>query len=244
LLTRFERGYVIDSTSPQTWALPRSRPEFAGVSQEVQDLERLLRHSVIGLCLALFALTFPLANTAAATGQASSTTRNGPDASTAEASQTVVQRHAAELASLQLDIQNARPFLSVDANGTFHVADGYKPRAGGLDVRAQLNALNSQMRDFQDQQQRAQLLRAAGLAISAQAYWCYYVPNWALDAFAWYIIIVGGVAATASLFLDVTVIGIPLGIVLGVLGIWVGVTGGFLLWYFDKYYPNGAWICH
>jgi hypothetical protein len=207
-------------------------------------LRRLLRHLVIGLSIALFALTFPIANTAAATGQASGTTRNGPDASTAEASQKVVQEHAAELASLQLDIQNARPFLSVDANRMFHVADGYKPRAGGLDVRARLNAVNSRMRDFQDQQQRAQLLQAAGLAMSAQAYWCYYFPNWALDAFAWYVIIEGGILATVSLFVDVTVLGLPLGIVLGVLGIWVGVTGGFLLWYFDKYYPNGAWICH
>lgn len=198
---------------------------------------------MIGLCLALLALTFPLANTDAATGQAAGTTRNGPDASTADASQQVVQHHAAELASLQLDIENARPFLSIDANGMFHVADGYKPRAGGLDVRAYLNALDSRMRDYQDQQQRAQLLRASGLAISAQAYWCYYLPNWALDAYAWIIIIEGGVLATASLFIDATVVGIPLGAVLGALGIWVGATGGFLLWYFDKYYPNGAWIC-
>jgi hypothetical protein len=206
-------------------------------------LVNLLKRSSIGFCLALLALTFPLANTDASTGQASSTTRNGPDVSTAEASQKVVQQHAAEVASLQLDVQNARPFLSVDAHGMFHVGDGYKPRAGGRDVRAQLNALNSQMQAFQDQQQRAELLRAAGLSISAQAYWCVYLPNWALDAYAWYIIISGGVFATASLFLDVTVIGIPLGIVLGVLGIWEGVTGGFLLWYFDKYYPNGVWIC-
>ena len=39
------------------------------------------------------------------------------------------------------------------------------------------------------------------------------------------------------------IVGIPLGAVLNALGIAYSVTGGFLLWYFDKYYPNGVWRC-
>lgn len=197
----------------------------------------------MGLCIAVAAIALPLGSTQAAGPQPSGTTHSGPDVSTPAAVYAVTHSHAAELSAFQLDLQVARPFLSVDQNGFFHVSAAYKARSGGVDLRVRLNAINGQLQGLRDQQQRADMLRAAGLSISAEAWWCYYIPNWALDAYAYLIIIEGGVEATAALFISGTIIGLPAGAVLGALGIWTGLTGGFLLWYFDKYYPNGVWIC-
>jgi hypothetical protein len=203
----------------------------------------ILRRSAMGLCIAVAAIALPLGSTQAAGPQPSGTTHSGPDVSTPAAVYAVTHSHAAELSAFQLDLQVARPFLSVDQNGFFHVSAAYKARSGGVDLRVRLNAINGQLQGLRDQQQRADMLRAAGLSISAEAWWCYYIPNWALDAYAYLIIIEGGVEATAALFISGTIIGLPAGAVLGALGIWTGLTGGFLLWYFDKYYPNGVWIC-
>lgn len=203
----------------------------------------ILRRSAIGLCLAVAAIALPLGGAQAAGPQPTGTTRSGPDVSTPAAVYAVTHSHAAELSGFQLDLQAARPFLSVDQNGFFHVGSAYKARPGGVDLRLRLNSINGQLQNLRDQQQRADMLRAAGLSITAGAWWCYYIPNWALDAYAYLIIIEGGVEATAALFISGTIIGLPAGAVLGALGIWTGLTGGFLLWYFDKYYPNGVWIC-
>ena len=193
--------------------------------------------------LVILAMLLPLGSAQAVTHTQASTTRNGPDVSTEAAAQEFTRQNADQLASFQQDIRAARPFVTVDKDGYFHVSSGYHPRQGGLNVGARLTLLNSSLREFSNQQQRAELMRAMGAPISADAYWCAYLPNWALDAYAWYVIIVGGAEMTISLFLDVTVVGIPLGVVVGVLGIWTGLYGGGLLWFFDKYYPNGVWIC-
>lgn len=75
-------------------------------------------------------------------------------------------------------------------------------------------------------------------------WWCVPLYKWELEAFAWLIIIEGGVEATAALFVDATVIGIPLGTALGALGIWSGITGSGLLWWADTYYVDeSAWVC-
>ncbi len=202
-----------------------------------------VRRLTLAATLIVIAMLLPLGSTQAAT-KAQSTSHNGPDVSTEAAVQDLMRQNAAEVASFQLDVKAARPFVTIDSNGYFHVSPGYHPRSGGLDVGAQLGRVNSNMQESRNQQQRAELMRAVGAPITAQAYWCAYLPNWALDAYAWYVIIVGGAEVSISLFLDVTVVGIPLGAVVGFLGLWTGLYGGGLLWYFDKYYPNGVWICY
>lgn len=212
--------------------------------QEAGNLIGILRRPAIGLCLAVAMLALPLGSTqAAAPEQPTGTTRNGPDVSTPASAHAVMQSEATALDTFQLDLQTARPFLSVDRHGYFQVGAGYQPRPGGFDVRSHLTTINAKLQGSHAEQQRAELLRAAGISITAEAGWCFYIPNWALDAYAYYVIVAGGVTATVSLFVDATILGLPAGAVLGVLGIWVGITGGFLLWYFDKYYPDGAWVC-
>ena len=85
---------------------------------------------------------------------------------------------------------------------------------------------------------------AGGKLAAPAASFCGYIPRWAFEAFAWYVIIVGGVFATVSLFVDATIFGLPAGAVLGAAGIWVGMTGSALLWYVDTYMPPwGVYEC-
>lgn len=72
---------------------------------------------------------------------------------------------------------------------------------------------------------------------------CVGVPLWALEAFAWYVIIVGGYEAIVGLFLDATIFGLPAGAVIGAIGLGTGITGSFLLWYVDNYLRDGVYVC-
>jgi RHS repeat-associated protein len=72
---------------------------------------------------------------------------------------------------------------------------------------------------------------------------CVYVSNGTLDAIAWAIIGAGAAIAISGLFASGTIIGLPVGAVLGALGIVEGIEGTFLLWYVDKYEPNGINFC-
>lgn len=65
---------------------------------------------------------------------------------------------------------------------------------------------------------------------------CVTIPKWALEAFGWLVVIVGGVEATVGLFVDATIFGLPAGAVLEALGIWTGMTGYAFLWWVDHYY--------
>jgi hypothetical protein len=81
-------------------------------------------------------------------------------------------------------------------------------------------------------------------AVQAQAWWrCGYFSNWELDAMAWYVIVVGGVTGVVGSFVSATIFGLPLGALMVAAGFAYATTGGFMLWYFDKYYPYGMWIC-
>ncbi len=65
---------------------------------------------------------------------------------------------------------------------------------------------------------------------------CITIPRWALEAFAWYVIIVGGATAAVGGFVDATIFGLPAGAVLNALGIGESITGSALLWWTDTYY--------
>ena len=72
---------------------------------------------------------------------------------------------------------------------------------------------------------------------------CSSVSNADLDAIAWAWIIYGAEYEILGFVADATVLGLPAGFVFGVLGIIIALEGTFMLWYFDKYYPNGMTIC-
>jgi hypothetical protein len=85
--------------------------------------------------------------------------------------------------------------------------------------------------------------KGPGLA-APLASWCGYVPKWAYQAFAWYVILVGGTFAIVGLFVSGTIFGLPAGAVLGAAGISLTTTGSFMLWYVDNYMPPyGVYVC-
>jgi hypothetical protein len=85
--------------------------------------------------------------------------------------------------------------------------------------------------------------KGPGLA-APLASWCGYVPKWAYQAFAWYVILVGGTFSVVGLFVDATIFGLPAGAVLGAAGISLMTTGSFMLWYVDNFMPSyGVYVC-
>lgn len=83
-------------------------------------------------------------------------------------------------------------------------------------------------------------------ATQAQAgWWCIYLPGWWFHAVVDYMYVEGGIFATVSLFVDATVVGIPIGAALGALGIWYGLQAYFVdrVFSWRGYYTWGAWVC-
>ena len=72
---------------------------------------------------------------------------------------------------------------------------------------------------------------------------CVFVPRWVLDTIAWTAIIYGAGLVTIGLFAEGTIIGVPIGAILQAIGLWDGVSGTFMLWWVDTYYPNGINVC-
>src|SRR6266704_909975 len=53
----------------------------------------------------------------------------------------------------------------------------------------------------------------------------------------------GGIYSSAGLLADGTLVGLPLGVVLGLLGIWSGIGGGALMWYANSDYFHPGVYC-
>ena len=129
--------------------------------------------------------------------------------------------------------------MSIDADGFFRIKGAGLDAASVQQLKGTFDPLNARLSSVS----RAQRLIPGRAVPALRASGCVYIPNWALEDYAWFVIIVGGVTATVGLFADATIIGLPAGAVLGALGIWTGVTGTWFLWYVDKYYPDGGNIC-
>lgn len=159
--------------------------------------------------------------------------------------QGLTQSHVGEVAQLQRQLEEARPYLSLGREGklVFRPPASWKADHLGLDLGSRIQAINVALSAETARRGSTPPLVRPG-PVPAEAWWCTYVPNWALDWFAYLVIIEGGVLATAGLFVDATIVGIPAGVVLSALGIWWGISGGALLWYFDRYYPDGAVVCY
>ena len=153
------------------------------------------------------------------------------------------------------DIALARAHVTINADGLFVVAtsasrvDRARLHAIFDPLNAQLSRVDRSLRPTIQAPPRrtsatAVQTSAGGHLAAPLASWCGYVPRWAFEAFAWYVIIVGGVTATVGLFADATIFGLPAGAVLGAAGIWIGASGSFMLWYVDTYMPpEGVYEC-
>jgi len=154
-------------------------------------------------------------------------------------------------ATFEQEIANLSSFISIDANGFFQV-NATGPRQAGVSagtfatVKRQFTEINANLarldRSQRPDQEKWALASNSGEEVTTESWGClwYNIPKWALQAYGWFLIIVGGVYATAAMFANATIIGLPAGAVLGSLGIWQGITGSALLWYADNYYPDSG----
>jgi len=154
--------------------------------------------------------------------------------------------------------QLARQNVTVTADGFFAI------KGSGLSVsdRARLHGvfdhLNAELAQVDRslrpkiqhnsdvQRPTASALRSGtgGHQASLAASWCGYIPRWAFEAYAWGVIIAGGVTATLALLASGTIFGLPAGAVLGAAGIWLGMDGSAMLWFVDTYMPPwGVYVC-
>jgi hypothetical protein len=70
---------------------------------------------------------------------------------------------------------------------------------------------------------------------------CFYFSNEALDDLALDYLVWGLELGIVALFL--AIIDPFAAAIIGALALMLTFEGGVFLWYFDKYYPNGAYIC-
>lgn len=143
------------------------------------------------------------------------------------------------------EVAKLQPFLTIDSEGFFQVSARSAREAGismqtfGV-VKAQFAQINAELRKMSQTERQQMFQPGSDTDGDMHAQWCawVWVPKWALQAFAWFVIIAGGVSATLSLFASGTIVGLPAGAVLGALGIWLGLTGSALLWYADNFYTD------
>lgn len=149
--------------------------------------------------------------------------------------------------------QLARQNVSVTADGFFAINGGLSgidsARLHGVfdSLNARLASVDRSQRPTIGQPQAkpgTQSATAGGKLAALSASYCGWIPRWAFEAFAWMVIIVGGVISTVGLFVSGTIFGLPAGAVLAAAGIWTGMTGGMMLWYVDTYMdPRGVYEC-
>ena len=154
-------------------------------------------------------------------------------------------------------VQLARAHVRIDADGLFVIGPG-SARVDAARLHAVFDPLNAELSRVDrslrlNLQQKSDVgtptattLRSGtgGHSASLAASWCGYIPRWAFEAYAWGVIIAGGVTATLALFAAGTIFGLPAAAVLGAAGIWLGVSGSYVLWFVDTYMPVwGVYVC-
>jgi len=142
-------------------------------------------------------------------------------------------------------IELVRAHVTIDSEGMFVIDQ----QVGGKDrqvLRSIFDPLNNSLAGVGKHLRPTVEHRASkgpGLA-APLASWCGYVPKWAYQAFAWYVILVGGTLSVVGLFVSGTIFGIPAGAALGAAGISLMTTGSFMLWLVDNYMPSyGVYVC-
>lgn len=142
-------------------------------------------------------------------------------------------------------IELAISHVVVDVDGMF-VIDGSVTRSERRSLERVFAPLNRELSKVEKHLRPTvshTASKGAGLA-APMASICGYIPKWALQAFAWYVILVGGYSAIVGMFASATIVGLPAGAVLGAIGVGLSVTGSFLLWWIDNNVPPwGKYVC-
>ena len=152
--------------------------------------------------------------------------------------------------------QLAHQYVQVTPDGLFAIKGDALSRSDNARLHAVFDSLNAHLASV-DRRLRPSLVPALAPATQSHsatttggkmaaplASWCGYIPRWAFEAYAWGVIIAGGVTATLALFASGTIFGLPAGAVLGAAGIWIGMDGSAMLWFVDTYMPPwGVYVC-
>ena len=153
--------------------------------------------------------------------------------------------HPAQAQDVSPLVALARAHVTISTDGLFAI-DKRVTVSEGKSLDAIFAPLNAQLRSVgRPLRLAAPPTTSKGPGFNApMASFCGYIPRWAFEAFAWYVIIVGGYFGVVGLFASATIFGLPAGAVLGAIGIGLTVTGSFLLWYVDTYMPSWGWyVC-
>jgi hypothetical protein len=138
----------------------------------------------------------------------------------------------------------ARAHVSITADGLFAI-DNRVTKSERQTLSGVFGPLNAELRRV-DRSLRlaapATTAKGPGQNAPMASSFCGYIPRWAFEAFAWYVILVGGAFAIVGLAASTTIFGLPAGAVLGSIGIGLTITGSFLLWYVDNYMPPWGWF--
>jgi hypothetical protein len=188
-------------------------------------MRRLLR-LIVATSVAVVAMTVPVNSSAAESPQKPATI----DSSFYAAHANEISGFTAELAPVVGHVH-----IAGDANSFTY--DSKLP----LKFQRQVDNANRSIRAYEAQSRApAPLVRLGAQAV--KAFWCIYVARWMLEVIAWYYIAQGALYTAIGLFVDGTIVGIPMGVILNLIGIGVGFSGGFLLWWADTYFRPG-WYC-
>lgn len=160
------------------------------------------------------------------------------------------------------DIAQLVPYMSISADGFFvldqeRIPDSLKvPQKSIKWVQDEFSKINAHLKEIplnerphviknaQGETQIQMFSSSSVLDVTSNAAGgCVYVANWVLDTIAWTAIVTGAGYVTLGLFAAGMIYGIPIGAILGAEGLWIGVSGTYMLWYSDKYYPNGLTVC-
>lgn len=161
--------------------------------------------------------------------------------------------------SIKAGIQELVPYMRINGDGFFVLDRGRIPSS----VKASKETINEIQKEFAEINAHIKeiplsgrprvtdtgkvdfqgLLSSSSTNSGMTTLGCIYVAHWVLDAIGWAAIVYGAGMVTIGLFLGVTVVGAPMGALLGALGLWEGVTAEFFLWVVDNYYQNGVNVC-
>lgn len=156
------------------------------------------------------------------------------------------------------DIAQLKPYMSISADGFFILDEEKIPASLKVSqqtiewVQNEFSEINVHLKEIpleerptiiKDDQEENQLQDSESSMTQNAIEGCVFVDRWILDTIAWTAIVVGTGYVTLGLFAGGTIYGIPIGAILQAEGLWIGVSGTYMLWYTSTYYPNGVNVC-
>jgi hypothetical protein len=156
------------------------------------------------------------------------------------------------------EITQLVPYMSISEDGFFvldqeSISDSVNVSQKTIEwVQNEFSEINAHLKEIpleerptviKDDQEETQLQDSESGVTQNVIEGCVFVDRWILDTIAWTAIVVGTGYVTLGLFAGGTIYGIPIGAILQAEGLWIGVSGTYMLWYTATYYPNGVTVC-